>query len=245
MAFLTPSSGHAVNELHVAKDIITPDRMTAHWLYRWMCCHLVKPHKRSQRIIYVKGTRYAERRKWTRRNQVIYEESEDRHIGQPCVHIEERITGERQVGKAAWNLAAFSPEEFMNNRLLFFRIDYEQLSRLLPDPRYSNRRSRKRHSARGKKIASRISMEAGDKTRSAQTVKSHLQMKWSKLTPKQRRLKLRKVLVPVDPPFNSTSRASLRADAPSPCRSSTRVRAPRGLCRVSRSKAKRIPVGTL
>ena len=53
----------------------------------------------------------------TRRNNASYEEEEDRHYGKPCFHLEARITGARQVERAAWNLHRVSLKEFWEKAL--------------------------------------------------------------------------------------------------------------------------------
>ncbi len=115
--FLLQEKNHFVNELHVALDLLADDPVTVGWIGRRLLHRLIKKHKRSRQVKYVGNTRYAETRKFGRTNHVIYEEDEDRHFGKPCFHLEVRITGARQVERAAPNLHRFSLKEFWEKAL--------------------------------------------------------------------------------------------------------------------------------
>jgi hypothetical protein len=95
--------------------------------------HLVKPNHR-QESVYVHGTLYTNRR-WSPTNFAVYHNRPAKTSGQPCVHIDARISGHAAMLRA--NLAT-SPDwlnlderAFWRERFILCDVDLGRLGRLL------------------------------------------------------------------------------------------------------------------
>jgi hypothetical protein len=115
---------------------------------------------------YFEGTKYSKPR-GSEVNQVIYREDNDRHTEQPCVHVEWRIKGSRELAKAGIyvvrDVIDLDLRKLIQDRSVWEEIDYDGLGRFVKDAKSFVRNAAQYH---------------GDGNTSAEAVRKKIRTKW-------------------------------------------------------------------
>lgn len=134
--------------LDVALDLPVASEAEALWLGRWVNWRIIQRHRRENVITFYEGTRYNSPARWgwgkvsedgeyeagRGTTQIVsYSDRPSKATGTPCLHIEMRHTGARQVRRAGIrhpaDLAGLDLRAWWSRRLVLAEIDPIEITR--------------------------------------------------------------------------------------------------------------------
>ncbi len=122
---------YLINEVHIALDLIV-SRQQRERLEMFLDDHIVQRWHVGE-VIYHKGTRYSNWRKWPNSQIVIYSDKPSKVTGQPCVHVEWRSRGSTKVRqlkvKSFSDLIMLDHREFWRRHFILEYVDVRSVGR--------------------------------------------------------------------------------------------------------------------
>lgn len=122
-----------INRVDTSFDLMTANQVQADVLGDYFRWHMIFPWHRRQKIGWYERGMYSRSREFGRKVIAIYFDKESKVTGDPCVHLEARVTGAacvRALGISGLeNLLEFDQHSYWKNSLRLQSPDYTRIGR--------------------------------------------------------------------------------------------------------------------